>query len=375
MKLSYLPILFLLIHHYLLLKFVWLNLISFICIVYYLYSTSINHKDNISSKKNKKDLKLTILIPAYNEEMTIKKCIESINNQTYTNIEKIVIVNDGSTDNTKNIIINLIKESRIPIKLINHKVNSKKCAIALNSGLKFINTKFILVINADSWFTSSDVIKQGISTLISKKTDCCNFNLEPIQKCNKWYLFLGFMQRKFKNWYFLNFQSYLNNGFIVNKDKYLEKGWKEDEITEDVWLSNKILQLNGTIEQVPGSGVSDFLPLSYTQLFQQNYRWVHGEFFNIINRESFFPKNLEEYLINIYYSYFILQSIPLFWDTNVYIFSSIILIIDISMTNLAIQNVIYSILFVIYNNICNLIILIKSCFEKEYKWIKIKKNK
>ena len=46
--------------------------------------------------------KISIIIPIYNSEMYISRCIDSAVNQTYPNIE-IVLVNDGSTDGTYNI--------------------------------------------------------------------------------------------------------------------------------------------------------------------------------------------------------------------------------------------------------------------------------
>ena len=48
---------------------------------------------------------VSIVVPAYNVEKYIKKCVDSLLNQTYENIE-IIIVNDGSTDNTSKIIRN-----------------------------------------------------------------------------------------------------------------------------------------------------------------------------------------------------------------------------------------------------------------------------
>ena len=45
---------------------------------------------------------ISVVIPAFNAEKTISKCIKSILNQSYSNLD-VIVVNDGSTDNTENI--------------------------------------------------------------------------------------------------------------------------------------------------------------------------------------------------------------------------------------------------------------------------------
>ena len=47
--------------------------------------------------------KISIIIPAYNSESTIRRCVDSIRNQTYRNLE-IIVVNDGSTDSTIEVV-------------------------------------------------------------------------------------------------------------------------------------------------------------------------------------------------------------------------------------------------------------------------------
>ena len=61
--------------------------------------------------------KVSIIMPAYNAEKTIKKAIESVINQTYENIE-LIIIDNGSTDNTKQIIKKYENENKDKIKYV-----------------------------------------------------------------------------------------------------------------------------------------------------------------------------------------------------------------------------------------------------------------
>ena len=65
--------------------------------------------------------KVSIIIPVYNSEKTLKKCIESVINQTYKNIE-ILIINDGSKDKSLN-IMNEYKNKDKRIIVINQRNN------------------------------------------------------------------------------------------------------------------------------------------------------------------------------------------------------------------------------------------------------------
>jgi glycosyltransferase involved in cell wall biosynthesis len=85
---------------------------------------------------------------AYNAEKTIKRAIDSVLNQTYNNIE-LIIVNDCSTDNT----LNLIKEYNNPkIKLINHSINLG-AGCARDTGIKNCSGEYIQFLDSDDYLS------------------------------------------------------------------------------------------------------------------------------------------------------------------------------------------------------------------------------
>ena len=77
--------------------------------------------------------KISIVIPVYNVEKYVSKCLQSVVNQTYRNLE-IIIVNDGSTDNSVE-IVKKYKKIDQRIKLINKE----------NGGLGIMSKKYYLI--------------------------------------------------------------------------------------------------------------------------------------------------------------------------------------------------------------------------------------
>ncbi len=90
---------------------------------------------------------VSIIVPVYNVEKYIEKCILSIINQTYTNLE-IIIVNDGSLDHSENIIKEYIsKDNRI--KYI--KRENGGLGAARNTGIENATGKYIAFVDSDDW--------------------------------------------------------------------------------------------------------------------------------------------------------------------------------------------------------------------------------
>lgn len=91
--------------------------------------------------------KISVIIPIYNVEKYLKKCLDSIINQTYRNLE-IILVDDGSPDNCGK-ICDIYAERDKRIKVI-HKQNAGVAA-ARNSGIDIATGKWVAFIDSDDW--------------------------------------------------------------------------------------------------------------------------------------------------------------------------------------------------------------------------------
>lgn len=111
-----------------------------------------------------KDL-ISIIVPTYNREKTIKKSIESLIKQTYEMIE-IIIVDDGSTDDTEK-VVSRIKDSRVRyVKL----PENKGACYARNIGIKEAKGKYIMFNDSDDTFVNNKVELQ-YKNIIENKSD------------------------------------------------------------------------------------------------------------------------------------------------------------------------------------------------------------
>lgn len=110
-------------------------------------------------------MKLSILIPCYNEKKTIMTVINNICNN-YTDDKEIIIIDDFSTDGTSNLLDNSNNEN---IKIIHHTKNLGKGA-AIQTGLTIATGDIILIQDADLEYDSKDY-KNLISPILSKNAD------------------------------------------------------------------------------------------------------------------------------------------------------------------------------------------------------------
>lgn len=105
-------------------------------------------------KNSKYYASVSIILPILNGEKYLCECLESIKNQTYTDFE-IIIINDGSTDNTQKILTEFFNNNlELTITYINHEINMG-LPKSLNDGLKNSHGKYI------TWILHNDIFKNN----------------------------------------------------------------------------------------------------------------------------------------------------------------------------------------------------------------------
>lgn len=130
-------------------------------------------------------MKISIITVCFNSELTITDTIDSVFNQTYDNIEYIII--DGkSKDNTLNIV--KTSEEKFLQKKISFKwISEKDCGIydAINKGIRMATGDIIGILNSDDYFFDNNVVRDIAKSFTKNNVDCVYGNLKYIDSANK----------------------------------------------------------------------------------------------------------------------------------------------------------------------------------------------
>ena len=115
-------------------------------------------------------VKISVILPVFNAEKYIKQSVESVLNQTFDDFE-LIVVNDGSTDSTSD-ILKSFADSRI--KIINQ--SNQGPGAARNHALEIVNGEYIMFLDSDDWY-SPDALEISYNEAVKHNTDVTFFQM------------------------------------------------------------------------------------------------------------------------------------------------------------------------------------------------------
>ncbi|MDX4064349.1 glycosyltransferase family A protein [Aliarcobacter skirrowii] len=196
---------------------------------------------------------ISIIIPIYNTERYLDKCLNSCINQTFKDIE-IILINDGSTDNSFEICKKYLKiDSRI--RLFNQENRGQ--GFSRNFGIIQSKSDFIFFLDSDD-FIEPDTIEQLYNQVIFDKSDIViggwekvNEDLTQIIKTNP-AIDVDVLNSKNRVSYIFSFQfTYVACGILINKKIFLDNFlFFPNYFHEDLYLMPKIFYFARKISYV-----------------------------------------------------------------------------------------------------------------------------
>lgn len=251
------------------------------------------NKENYINTIKSNDFDLTIIVPCYNTGKYVAECIDSIINQKTKYSFEIVAVNDGSIDDTKQVLDRYKDKIRIIHKLQNEGVSK-----ARNEALKFSLGKYVMFVDSD------DLLPKGAIEKLINASDNFKYDLVEGAMCNFKKIFgiqIEKIQKK-KQGIFNNFKEAKLQGYpfmkIIKREKFenvlFPDFWYEDTILT-YWIfskCNRIKVISDLVYQRRLSETSIFRNADCTEIKRIDNYWIMEEIFNYINEYKSINKAL-----------------------------------------------------------------------------------
>lgn len=119
--------------------------------------------------------KISVVIPLYNKKEYIKNCLDSIFNNTFNDVE-VIVVNDGSTDGSQEIVVDYLNKYSNIIMFNNE---NKGLSYSRNFGISKINTDYFLLLDADDCL-DLNLLKKLNDIISAENIDVISFNMQKV---------------------------------------------------------------------------------------------------------------------------------------------------------------------------------------------------
>jgi len=256
----------------------WILYFALLYITVVLLFLLVEADENKTRKKKLRTLpKVSVVVPAYNEEKTIGETLKSLLKLDYPkNKLEIIAVNDGSTDKTEEIIKSFEKDG---IKLLKQKNRGK--GACLNRGLKVAKGEFVACLDADS-FVERDTLKNMIPYFSSERVGA----VTPVMKIKnpktllqkiQWFEYILYIYLK-KILEQINSIHVTPGPFTIYRRSAILKigGFDETSIVEDQEIAYRLQKNQYKIVQSESGDVFTIAPRNIPNLYKQRSRWFRG---------------------------------------------------------------------------------------------------
>lgn len=194
--------------------------------------------NDISSRN---DIAISVIVPLYNVEEYMEKCIDSILNQPFYHIE-VILVNDGSPDESGKIADNYARNDK-RVKVI-HKENGGLSS-ARNAGMKDAKGKYIIFVDSDDWVDSELFLKM-YNKMEKNKSEIGVFNVERIHEVTNKAEIQGSDMQEYIDLEKISTSDYISN-YLLNSKSHRYSAWNRIYLTDFLRNHNLKFEPNNTI--------------------------------------------------------------------------------------------------------------------------------
>lgn len=260
-----------------------------------------NKKTLFNSPPITKHYTISVIVPALNEENTIKDTIEHIFKSDYKDYLEVIAVNDGSTDNTLHVLKSLLPKYRGRLKIINKKNSGK--ADSINKAVKFAKGELLAIVDADSYpavdsFSKLvgffDDPKTGVATAACVPRNRSKF-LEKMQVIE--YKAIAFTRKLLE---YVDGIYVAPGSLSIYRKKAFEdiNGFDTSNLTEDVEGTWHLLHNGWNVRMALNAIVTTTTPNKIKPWFKQRRRWAVGGLQTLAKyKKSFLRRGMLGYFI------------------------------------------------------------------------------
>ncbi len=225
---------------------------------------------------------ITILIAAFNEEKNIENTLKRIAQQDYSGHIRILLVDNNSTDRTKEVTRKTAERENLDLTVIEEKTPGK--AAALNTGLKLINTKYFITVDADT-ILHPKAVKNIVSRILQSPEEVCavagrvlvrNSRANLLTRLQEWDYFLGIGAIKSIQGLYQGTLVAQGAFSLYKTDAVKEVGGWPNAIGEDIVLTWKFFENGYKVYHEPRAIAFTEVPEKMKRFSKQRSRWARG---------------------------------------------------------------------------------------------------